>query len=74
MTETIREKIKSRLDELEENLKNGKHLLEESDEDDIREVLELILSVGKFTRVLTDEEKDFVQCAMIALTEQKPWA
>ena len=74
MTETIREKIKSRLDELEENLKNGKHLLEKSDDDDIREVLELILSVGKFTRVLTDEEKDFVQCAMIALTEQKPWA
>ena len=74
MTETIREKIKSRLDELEENLKCGKHLLEKSDEDDIREVLELILSVGKFTRVLTEDEKDFVQCAMIALTEQKPWA
>lgn len=74
MTETIREKIKTRLDELEANLKNGKHLLEKSDEDDIREVLELILSVGKFTRVLTEEEKDFVQCAMIALTEQKPWA
>ena len=74
MTETIREKTKSRLDELEANLKNGKHLLEKSDDDDIREVLELILSISKFTRVLTDDERDFVQCAMIALTEQKPWA
>ena len=74
MTETIREKITSRLDQLEADLKVGKHLLKSSDEDGIREVLELILSVGKFTRVLTEDEKDFVQCAMIALTEQKPWA
>ena len=74
MTETVREKIKFRLDQLELELKNGKHLLANSDEDKILEVLELLLSISKFTRVLKEDEKDFVQCAMIALTEQKPWA
>ncbi|GEM_PF-2596151 len=73
MTETIKEKINSRLDQLEADLKAGKHLLANSDEDEIREVLELILSVSKFTRVLKEDEKDFVQCAMIALTEQVSW-
>lgn len=73
MTETIREKIRSRLDKLEQDLKSGKHLLTISDEYEIREVLELILSVSKFTRVLKEDEKDFVQCAMVALTDQMPW-
>ena len=40
MTETIREKIKSRLDELEENLKCRKHLLEHASEDEVVEVLD----------------------------------
>lgn len=73
MTETIREKIKIRLDRLEADLKAGKHLLVNSDEDEILEMLELILSISKFTRVLKEDEKDFVQCAMIALTEQVSW-
>lgn len=73
MTETIKEKIKSRLDRLEADLKAGKHLLECASEEEIREVLELILSISKFTRVLKEDEKDFVQCAMIALTDQVSW-
>lgn len=73
MSETIREKIKTRLDELEVSLKAGKHLLEHASEDKILEIYKLTESVSKFWRILTDEEKDFVQVARIAILEQKPW-
>jgi hypothetical protein len=72
MTETIKEKIKSRLDELEANLKNGKHLLP-NDEAEIVEVYKLTESISKFWRVLSDEERDFVQVARIAILEQLEW-
>ncbi len=71
MSETVREKIKTRLDELEASLKSGKHL--SSDDDEIREVVALVFGISKFSRILTEEEKDFLQCAMIALTDQKEW-
>ncbi len=73
MTETIREKIKSRLDELEANLKNGRHLLEHASKDEVVEVYKLTESISKFWRVLTDEEKDFIQVARIAILEQREW-
>lgn len=73
MTETIREKITSRLDQLEANLKVGKHLLEDSDEEEMLEVYKLTESVSKFWQILSDEEKDFIQAARIAILEQKPW-
>ena len=73
MAETIREKIKSRLDELEANLKSGKHLLEHASEDEVVEVYKLTESISKFWRVLTDEEKDFIQVARVAILEQKSW-
>ncbi|WP_430465623.1 hypothetical protein [Tabrizicola sp.] len=71
MTQNLREKIKTRLDDLETCLKAGKHL--SSHDDEIREVVELVFGISKFSRILTEEEKDFLQCAMIALTEQKSW-
>ena len=73
MTETIREKIKSRLDELEENLKCRKHLLEHASEDEVVEVYKLTESISKFWRVLTDEDKDFILAARIAILEQHEW-
>jgi hypothetical protein len=73
VTETIREKIKSRLDELEANLKNGRHLLEHASKDEVVEVYKLTESISKFWRVLTDEEKDFIQVARIAILEQREW-
>lgn len=73
MTETIREKIKSRLDELEENLKCRKHLLEHASEDEMLEVYKLTESVSKFWPILSDDEKDLIQCARIAILEQKSW-
>lgn len=72
MTETIREKINSRLDKLEADLKNGKHLLP-NDETEIVEVYKLTESISKFWRILSDDEKDFIQCARIAILEQKSW-
>lgn len=73
MTETIREKIKSRLDQLEADLKSGKHLLDHASEDEMLEVYKLTESVSKFWRILSNEEKDFVQAARIAILEQKSW-
>jgi hypothetical protein len=73
MTETIREKSRSRLDQLERELKNGKHLLEHSSEDEMLEVYKLTESISKFWQILSDDEKDFIQCARIAILEQKPW-
>ena len=73
MTETIREKITSRLDQLEADLKGGKHLLEYASEEEMLKVYKLTESISKFWRVLTDEEKDFIQVARIAILEQKPW-
>ena len=72
MTETIREKIKTRLDLLERDLKASKHLYSEKDNDTL-EVIKLVESISKFWRILTDEEKDFVHAARIAITEQLPW-
>jgi hypothetical protein len=73
MIQTPREKIKTRLDELEASLKGGKHLLAISGEDEILEVYKLTESVSKFWRILTDEEKDFVQVARLAILEQREW-
>jgi hypothetical protein len=73
MTETVREKIKGRLDQLELDLKAGKHLLEHASEDEILEVYKLTESISKFWRILTDDEKDLVQVARIALLEQREW-
>lgn len=72
MTETIREKIKTRLDQLEQDLKAGKHLLP-NDETEIVEVYKLTESISKFWRILSDEEKDFIQAARIAILEQREW-
>lgn len=73
MTETIKEKIKSRLDELEAHLKSGKHLLNHASKDEVVEIYKLTESISKFWRVLTDDEKDFIQVARIAILEQREW-
>ena len=73
MSKTIREKITSRFDQLEADLKSGKHLLEDSDEDEMLEVYKLTESISKFWPILTDDEKDFIQAARIAILEQRAW-
>ena len=73
MTESVKEKVKNRMDELEAHLKAGKHLLECASEEEMLEVYKLTESVSKFWRILSDEEKDLIQCARIAILEQKSW-
>lgn len=65
---TIREKIEARLDALEESLQRQDNLA------DPVTALELIRSIKKFYSVLTEEQKDFIQCARWAVSEQKGWA
>ena len=73
MTKTIREKITSRLDQLEADLKCRKHLLEHASEDSMLEVYKLTESISKFWPILSDEEKDFIQVARLAILEQREW-
>jgi len=44
-----------------------------SKKDEILEVYRLTESVDKFWRILSDEEKDFIQAARIAILEQQTW-
>jgi len=64
---TIRAKIEARLDALEESLQRQDHLA------DPVTALELIGSISKFYSVLTEEQKDFIQCARWAISEKKEW-
>ena len=64
---TIRQRIEERLNLLESMLSAQKHL---SDPDD---VLEMIASVSKFYSVLTEEQREFVQAARLAVEERKDW-
>jgi len=65
---TIRAKIEARLDALEESLQRQDHLA------DPVTALELIGSISKFYSVLTEEQRDFIQAARWAVSEQKWWA
>ncbi len=65
-----REKIKARLDALEENLRKGKHLT--SDEGKT-EMFALVQSVSKFFSVLADEDRDLVNAARDAIENKLVW-
>ncbi len=60
---SIREKIEARLDELE-NLMKAKNFAEAE---------ELIPSITKFTSVLTEEQRDFLGAAQMAIAENLDW-
>jgi len=67
----IREKIQTRLDTLEAQLKAGEHL---RSAEGVIAVLTTINSVSKFWPVLTDEERDFVQGAQVAVEDGLAWS
>jgi len=59
----IRERIEALLDELEVLLKNGKNT----------EAEELLPSITKFTSVLTEEQRDFLNAVRFAVAKNLDW-
>jgi hypothetical protein len=68
---TVREKIQRRLDDLEAKLQAGEHL---DSVQGLIGVLVAIDSVSKLWRVLTDEERDFLHAARLAVEEEREWS
>jgi len=66
----IKEKISARLDDLEKHLVAGHHL--KSAEGAVA-VLDLISSVAKFASILSDEERDLVNAAKMAVADKVEW-
>ena len=66
----VRMKIQTRLDALEAQLKAGEHL---RSAEGVIAVLTTIASVSKFWRVMTDEERDFVNAAKVAVEDGIEW-
>ncbi len=63
----LKNKINNRLDNLEQLMGNQKHL------SNPELVLECIDSVTKFWSVLSDEDKDYIECANFALEKKLEW-
>jgi hypothetical protein len=64
------EKIKVRLDDLAKHLIAGDHL---KSAEGVVVVLDMIASITKFTSVLSDEERDFINAARMAVNDKKEW-
>lgn len=64
---SVKEKIKNRMDTLEELMKSNKHL------SNTEEVEDLISSVSKFWSVLSDEDRDFIHGARYAIETKSKW-
>lgn len=60
----IRAKIEARLDELEALMKARNYAQAE----------EMLSSITKFTSVLTEEQRDFIGAARLAIAENLDWA
>ena len=67
---TLRTKIKTRLDDLEVAMKVQKHL---SDGQGFTEVITLIQSIAKFWSILSEAERDYINAVRLAVEDQKPW-
>lgn len=65
----VREKIKRNFDNLQAAMESQKHL----DEESLNEVLALIESCSKYSRVLDEEHRDFLNAVRDAVEEDMPW-
>ena len=64
---TVKDKIKERMDQLQEWMESNHHL-EHPDQVEM-----LIYSVTKFWSVMDDEDKDYIHCAQHAIEEKTEW-
>ncbi len=64
---TVRQKIESRLDEVEKMMKDQAHL---EDPDGVMVVVE---SVSKFWAVLSEDERDFINSVRYAIEDAVEW-
>ena len=64
---TLREKINLRLDILEDWMESNHHLEAPG------KVMNLTLEISKFWSVLSEEDRDYVQCAQHAIEDQEIW-
>jgi len=65
--QTIRQKIEQRMDDLENCLKMQTHLKEPT------AIGDLLESISKFYSILTEDQREFVQCARLAVLDQRHW-
>ena len=63
MSGSIRDRVEARFDELEAFMRAGNYA----------EAEELIRSIAKFTSVLTEEQRDFLGAARLAIAENLDW-
>lgn len=64
---SVNDKIKSRMDHLQQLMESNTHLSR------MEYVLDVIESVSKFWSALNEEDKDYIQCAQHAIKEGKEW-
>lgn len=64
---TVEDKIKERMDQLQEWMESNHHLENPDD------VLDLIQSVSKFWSVLSEEDQDYIHGARYAIEEKMEW-
>lgn len=63
----LRQKIDARLDELQEMMENDLHLIYPD------KVMDLTQRISPFWSVLSEEDREYVQCAQYAIEEQREW-
>ena len=63
----VRDKIKARMDQLQDMMENNIHLERQYDVDDH------ITTISKFWSVLSDEDKDYIHACRHALEYQSRW-
>jgi hypothetical protein len=66
-TTSVPNKIKDRMDHLQQLMEGNNHLARPE------YVLDVIESVSKFWSVLNEEDKDYIQCATDAVRNNKEW-
>ena len=64
---TVKDKIKERMDQLQEWMERNYHLEHPDD------VIDLIQSVSKFWSVLSEEDRDYIHGAQYAIESKMEW-